>query len=98
MSAWKSSAPKDISIFTKRPESRTLRSDRLEIARHDLLARPAWHSCSGALRAELIYFADCALKGRKPDIGRPEDATAALAATLAAEDSARSGKVVRLKS
>jgi UDP-N-acetylglucosamine 3-dehydrogenase len=53
---------------------------------------------SGALRDELIYFADCALKGRKPDIGRPEDAMAALAATLAAEDSARSGKVVRLKS
>ena len=53
---------------------------------------------SGALRDEFIYFADCALKGRRPEIGRPEDAMAALAATLAAEESARSGNVVRLGS
>ena len=53
---------------------------------------------SGALREEFIYFADCALKGRRPEIGRPEDAMAALAATLAAEESARSGDVVRLGS
>ena len=53
---------------------------------------------SGALREEFIYFADCALKGRRPEIGRPEDAMAALAATLAAEESARSGNVVRLGS
>jgi predicted dehydrogenase len=53
---------------------------------------------SGALREEFSYFADCALKGRRPEIGRPEDAMAALAATLAAEESARSGNVVRLGS
>lgn len=53
---------------------------------------------SGALREEFIYFADCALKGRRPEIGRPEDAMAALAATLAAEESARRGNVVRLAS
>jgi hypothetical protein len=50
----------------------------------------------GALREEFAYFARCALRGERPAIGRPEDAAAALAATLAAEDSARSGQVVRL--
>jgi predicted dehydrogenase len=51
---------------------------------------------AGALRDEFAYFADCVLKGKTPAIGRPEDAAAALAATLAAEESARTGKVVRL--
>jgi UDP-N-acetylglucosamine 3-dehydrogenase len=50
----------------------------------------------GALRDEFAYFADCALKGKIPAIGRPEDAAAALEATLAAEESARTGKVIRI--
>ncbi|MDX6629298.1 MAG: UDP-N-acetylglucosamine 3-dehydrogenase [Gaiellales bacterium] len=50
----------------------------------------------GALREEFAYFASCALAGAEPQIGRPEDAMAALAATLAAEQSARTGEVVRL--
>lgn len=50
----------------------------------------------GALRAEFEYFADCALKGKTPEIGRPEDAAAALEATIAAEESARTGKVVHI--
>ena len=50
----------------------------------------------GALRAEFDYFATCALKGIAPAIGKPEDAAAALAATLAAEESARSGNVIRI--
>ncbi|MFL5259596.1 MAG: Gfo/Idh/MocA family protein [Hyphomicrobiales bacterium] len=50
----------------------------------------------GALREEFLYFADCALAGRKPVIGTPEDAMAALEATLAAEESARTGNVVRI--
>lgn len=50
----------------------------------------------GALREELAYFANCALKGRKPEIGTPEDAMAALEATLAAEESARTGQVVKI--
>ncbi len=50
----------------------------------------------GALRAEFDYFANCALKGRAPEIGRPEDAAAALEATIAAEESARTGNVVRI--
>jgi UDP-N-acetylglucosamine 3-dehydrogenase len=52
----------------------------------------------GALREEFAYFATCALAGAEPQIGRPEDAMAALAATLAAEESARTGGVVRLVS
>ena len=51
---------------------------------------------SGALREEFSYFAGCALEGRRPEIGRPEDAMAALEATLAAEESARTGEVVRI--
>jgi UDP-N-acetylglucosamine 3-dehydrogenase len=51
----------------------------------------------GALRAEFDYFANCALKGIEPAIGRPEDAAAALAATLAAEESARTGNVIRIE-
>jgi UDP-N-acetylglucosamine 3-dehydrogenase len=50
----------------------------------------------GALRQELAYFASCALKGEVPAIGRPEDALAALQATLAAEESARTGQVLRI--
>jgi UDP-N-acetylglucosamine 3-dehydrogenase len=50
----------------------------------------------GALREEFAYFASCALAGTPPQIGRPEDAMAALEATLAAEESARTGEVVRL--
>ena len=50
----------------------------------------------GALREEFSYFARCASAGTTPAIGRPEDAAAALEATLAAEESARTGQVVRL--
>jgi predicted dehydrogenase len=50
----------------------------------------------GALREEFSYFANCALAGRKPAIGTPEDAMLALEATLAAEESARTGAVVRI--
>jgi predicted dehydrogenase len=50
----------------------------------------------GALRDEFNYFAATAISGGKVTIGTPEDATAALEATLAAEESARTGNVVRI--
>ena len=50
----------------------------------------------GALREEFAYFAGSALKGQRPAIGRPEDAAAAVEATLAAEESARTGNVIRI--
>lgn len=50
----------------------------------------------GALRDEFDYFTRTALSGKQPEIGRPEDAAAALEACLAAEESARSGNVIRI--
>ncbi|MCY1555201.1 hypothetical protein D9M68_918380 [compost metagenome] len=50
----------------------------------------------GALRDEFDYFTRTALAGKQPDIGRPEDAAAALQACLAAEESARTGNVIRI--
>jgi predicted dehydrogenase len=50
----------------------------------------------GALREEFSYFANCAATGAAPAIGRPEDAAAALEATLAAEKSARTGTAIRI--
>ena len=50
----------------------------------------------GALREELSYFADCCTTGTPPSIITPEESMAALAATLAAEESAAIGQVVYL--
>ena len=50
----------------------------------------------GALREEFLYFADCALRGIQPTVSTPVDAMRALEATLAAEDSARTGQVVKI--
>ena len=50
----------------------------------------------GALREEFLYFADCALKGIQPTVSTPVDAMRALEATLAAEESARTGLVVKI--
>jgi len=50
----------------------------------------------GALRDEFSYFANCALAGETPVMGVPTDAAAALEATLAAEESARTGNVIRI--
>lgn len=50
----------------------------------------------GALRDEFDYFTRKAMANEKPNIGRPEDAAAALQACLAAEESARSGTIIRI--
>lgn len=50
----------------------------------------------GALREELSYFADCCATNTPPSIITPEESMAALAATLAAEESAATGQVVYL--
>ena len=58
---------------------------------------PELHGATaGALREELSYFATCVQEGRRPDIVSPADSMAAVEACLAAEESARTGKVVRL--
>ena len=52
---------------------------------------------AGALREELSYFATCVQEGRKPSVITPEESMAAVEACLAAEKSAATGKVVKLK-
>jgi UDP-N-acetylglucosamine 3-dehydrogenase len=47
----------------------------------------------GILRAELRYFADCVLQGRRPQRITPEESRAAVALLAAAEESARTGQV-----
>ena len=69
--------------------------DWLPQPRHDLLAGVRRRPRRCAARG-VRYFAHCALAGAQPQIGRPEDAMQALAATLAAEESARTGEVVRV--
>jgi UDP-N-acetylglucosamine 3-dehydrogenase len=51
---------------------------------------------AGALRDELAYFVGCIREGRPPTIITPEESRAAVAACLAAEQSAATGAVVRL--
>jgi UDP-N-acetylglucosamine 3-dehydrogenase len=51
---------------------------------------------AGALREELGYFATCVLEDRKPVVITPEESAAAVRACLAAEESAATGKVVKL--
>ena len=52
--------------------------------------------CAGALYEELRHFADCVQQGQKPTIITPEESMAAVVACLAAEESARTGKIVEL--
>ena len=50
----------------------------------------------GALRDEFLYFIRCIDEGRRPDIIMPEESLAAVCTTLAAEESAASGKMVMI--
>jgi len=59
---------------------------------------PSLHGVrAGALREELGYFIRCVLEGRRPTAITPEESASAVRACLAAEKSASSGKVVRLR-
>lgn len=51
----------------------------------------------GALREELAYFVNCVATGTKPTVITPEESREAVKACLAAEESARTGKVVEIK-
>jgi len=50
----------------------------------------------GALREELAYFVNCVAQGTKPAVITPEESREAVRACLAAEESARTGQVVKL--
>jgi UDP-N-acetylglucosamine 3-dehydrogenase len=63
----------------------------------DTLYWPQLHGfTAGALRMEISYFVDCVARGAQPTVVTPQEARSAVAATLAAEKSARTGKTVRL--
>jgi UDP-N-acetylglucosamine 3-dehydrogenase len=49
----------------------------------------------GILRAELRYFADCVVAGRRPERITPEESRAAVALLAGAEESSRTGKIVQ---
>ncbi len=51
---------------------------------------------SGALREEWACFLRCVAEGRQPDVIRPEESRAAVAACLAAEQSAATNQIVML--
>lgn len=58
---------------------------------------PSLHGVrSGALRAEMEYFINCILQNETPKIITPQESLAAVAACLAAEQSAETGQVVFL--
>jgi len=50
----------------------------------------------GALRDELAYFVNCVATGEKPAVITPEESREAVRACLAAEESARTGRVVKI--
>ena len=50
----------------------------------------------GALRDELAYFVNCVATGEKPTVITPEESREAVRACLAAEESARTGQVIRI--
>lgn len=50
----------------------------------------------GALRDELAYFVNCVATGEKPTVITPEESREAVRACLAAEESARTGVVVKI--
>ncbi|PIW34136.1 MAG: hypothetical protein COW28_00860 [bacterium (Candidatus Ratteibacteria) CG15_BIG_FIL_POST_REV_8_21_14_020_41_12] len=51
---------------------------------------------AGALREELSYFVNCILESKRPTIITPEESLAAVEACLAAEESARTSKIITL--
>jgi UDP-N-acetylglucosamine 3-dehydrogenase len=64
----------------------------------DTLYWPQMHGeIVGALRTEMSYFIDCVAKGRPPTVVTPQEARTAVAVLAAAEQSAVTGKVVRVR-
>jgi len=52
---------------------------------------------AGALREELSYFARCIQEGKRPTVITPEESLRAVEACLAAERSAATGRIVKLR-
>ncbi|GBC69301.1 scyllo-inositol 2-dehydrogenase (NAD(+)) [archaeon HR01] len=78
-------------------ESGLLINDGSGVKMPDTVHWPVVHGgIVGALKEEIAYFVRCVAEDRKPVLAPPEDARAALEAVLAAEESAREGRVVKL--
>jgi UDP-N-acetylglucosamine 3-dehydrogenase len=78
-------------------ESGLLINDAAGVKMPDTVHWPVVHGgIVGALKEEIAYFVRCVAEDRKPEIAPPEDARAALEAVLAAEKSAREGRVITL--
>ena len=70
-------------------------NDKAGIHKPDTVYWPYLHGRSiGALRSELSYFTDCVRVGKIPDIITPEESKLAVEVICAAEQSARTGKIV----
>lgn len=73
--------------------------DRQQARHLDTTYWPLIHGVrGGALREEWAYFLRCVAEGRAPDVIRPEESRAAVAACLAAERSAATNQVILLES
>lgn len=71
--------------------------DQEQVRYMDTTYWPLLHGVrGGALRDEWSYFLRCVAEGRAPDVIRPEESRAAVAACLAAEQSAATNQVVFL--
>ncbi len=67
------------------------------VKRYDTMHWPVIHGeIVGALKEEIGYFVKCLLNDEKPSIVTPVEARHALEVVLAAEESARTGKIITL--
>ena len=84
-----------ISIHDTTPNFMVVDKDSVQYM--DTTYWPSIHGLrSGALREEWNYFLQCIQEGKQPDVIRPEESRSAVAACLAAEESAATGQVVHL--
>jgi UDP-N-acetylglucosamine 3-dehydrogenase len=51
---------------------------------------------SGVLRDELLYFINCVISGKQPDVITPEESKSAVEVVLSAEKSTKTGEVIKI--
>jgi len=84
-------------IYIDCSESGLMVNDSVGVKKLDTIHWPVMHGeIVGALKNEISYFVRCVVEDIKPEIVTPEDARKALQAVLAAEESARTARIVAL--
>ncbi len=84
-------------IYIDCAESGLTINDPGGVKKPDTIHWPVMHGdIVGALKNEISYFVACVALDKRPEIVTPEDARKALETVLAAEESARTGRVVTL--